>query len=83
MPRIYLDHNATTPLRPEARAAMLPVLGENFGNPSSTHGGGAEARDAIAAARAQLASLLGVAPATLISTSGGWQRRASPGISCR
>ena len=43
--RIYLDHNATTPLRPEARAAMLPVLDENFGNPSSTHWGGAEARD--------------------------------------
>lgn len=70
MPRIYLDHNATTPLRPEARAAMLPVLDENFGNPSSTHWGGAEARDAIEAARAQLASLLGVAPDTIVFTSG-------------
>lgn len=70
MARIYLDHNATTPLRPEARAAMLHVLDEAFGNPSSTHWAGAEARDALEAARGQVAGLLGVAPETLVFTSG-------------
>ena len=70
MPRIYLDHNATTPLRPEAREAMLAALDEHFGNPSSAHWAGAEARDAVERARGQVASLLGVEADCVVFTSG-------------
>jgi cysteine desulfurase len=69
MSRIYLDHNATTPLRPEALEAMLPILQQGFGNPSSLHWAGADARAAIAQARAQVAALIGVAPETVLFTS--------------
>lgn len=69
MARIYLDHNATTPLRPQALEAMLPILREGYGNPSSIHWAGSEARDAIAAARAELAALIGVSSETLVFTS--------------
>jgi cysteine desulfurase len=68
---IYLDYNATTPLCESARAAMLPFLEEKFGNPSSVHAAGREARAAIDDARDQLASLLGAKPHELIFTSGG------------
>ena len=68
---IYLDYNATTPLCEPARAAMLPFLEEKFGNPSSVHGAGREARAAVDDARDQLASLLGTKPHELIFTSGG------------
>ncbi|MGH9361038.1 MAG: cysteine desulfurase, partial [Thermoanaerobaculia bacterium] len=47
MQPVYLDHNATTPLHPWARAAMLPWLGERWGNPSSRHGFGQAARGAV------------------------------------
>ena len=68
---IYLEYNATTPLCEPARAAMLPFLEEKFGNPSSVHGAGREARAAVDDARDQLASLLGTKPHELIFTSGG------------
>lgn len=69
MTRIYLDHNATTPVRPEARDAMLEVLGADFGNPSSVHWAGAAARAAVARARSQVGALLGVSPDTVTFTS--------------
>jgi cysteine desulfurase len=68
---IYLDYNATTPLCEAARTAMLPFLGEKFGNPSSVHAAGREARAAIDAARDRLADLLGAKAHELIFTSGG------------
>jgi cysteine desulfurase len=68
---IYLDYNATTPLCDEARAAMLPYLERDFGNPSSVHAAGREARAAIDDARDKLAALLQAKPHELIFTSGG------------
>ena len=68
---IYLDYAATTPLRPEARDAMLPYLGERFGNPSATYALAAEAHEAIDAARRAVAGLLGASPNEVIFTSGG------------
>lgn len=67
---IYLDHQATTPLAPEARAAMLPYLGERFGNPHSPHLYGREADAAVAVARGQIAALIGADPARLFFTAG-------------
>ncbi len=69
--RIYLDFNASTPLAPEARAAMEPVLAEGFGNPSSGHWAGAAARTAVERARGQVAALLGCEPDEVVFTSGG------------
>ncbi|MFT4603619.1 MAG: cysteine desulfurase [Rhodothermales bacterium] len=71
MPSIYLDYAATSPIPPAVRDAMMPWFGEGFGNPSSVHGSGRRARNAIEASRDTLAGLLGVAPADLIFTSGG------------
>ncbi|PYL38617.1 MAG: hypothetical protein DMF34_06270 [Verrucomicrobia bacterium] len=68
---IYLDYNATTPLCDEARDAMLPYLGRHFGNPSSVHMAGREARAAIDDARDKISSLLHVKPNEIIFTSGG------------
>jgi cysteine desulfurase len=68
---IYLDYNATTPLCEPGRTAMLPFLEEKFGNPSSLHSAGREARAAIDDARDRLAKLLGAKPHELIFTSGG------------
>jgi cysteine desulfurase len=68
---IYLDYNATTPLCDEARAAILPYLSQYFGNPSSVHAAGREARAAIDNARDNLAALLKIKPNELIFTSGG------------
>src|SRR5438093_11952412 len=67
--RIYLDHNAGAPLRPEAREAMLRFLGTP-GNPSSAHREGARARGAVEAARAEVAALIGAGPAEIVFTSG-------------
>jgi cysteine desulfurase len=68
---IYMDHNATTPLDPEALAAMLPYLKEHFGNPSSsTHEFGRIARMAVEEARAQVAQLIGAQPEEMIFTGG-------------
>jgi cysteine desulfurase len=68
---IYLDYNATTPLCDSAREAMRTFLHEHFGNPSSVHAAGREARAAIDNARDRLADLLGAKPHELIFTSGG------------
>ena len=68
---IYLDHNATTPLLPEVVEAMLPYLWEHFGNPSSGHVYGRRAREAVEAARAQVAALIGAEPQEIVFTSGG------------
>ena len=71
MEPIYLDHNATTPVAPEVRAAMLPYLGELFGNPSSGYRAGREARAAVERARGQVAALVGGRPEEIVFTSGG------------
>src|SRR5438094_278294 len=68
---IYLDYNATTPLCDAAREAMSPYLGRHFGNPSSVHAAGREARAAIDDARDKLAGLLHVKPHEIIFTGGG------------
>ncbi len=68
---IYLDYNATTPIDPRVRDAMLPYLGEYFGNPSTSYVYGQEARRAVERAREQVASLIGAAPAEIVFTSGG------------
>src|SRR5437868_7096893 len=68
---IYLDYNATTPLCDSAREAMLPYLDRHFGNPSSVHAAGREARAAIDDARDKLAGLLRIKPHEIIFTSGG------------
>ncbi len=70
MKRIYLDHNATTPLGPAARAAMQAAL-EVWGNPSSVHALGRQARSLVENARAQVADLLGCESDELIFVSGG------------
>jgi cysteine desulfurase len=67
---LYLDYNATTPLLPEARAAMEPYWSERFANPASPHLLGKEAHDAVAEARTTLAQILGISPRELIFTSG-------------
>ena len=68
---IYLDHNATTPVRVEVVEAMLPWLKEHFGNPSSTHVYGRRAHEAIETAREQVAALLGCQTDEVFFTSGG------------
>src|SRR5881394_1715601 len=68
---IYLDYNATTPLCNQSRQAMLPYLDRHFGNPSSVHAAGREARAAIDDSRDRLAKLLGAKSHELIFTSGG------------
>jgi len=67
---IYLDYNATTPLCDAAREAMLPYLGRYFGNPSSVHAAGREARAAIDNARDKLGVLLRAKPGEIIFTGG-------------
>lgn len=67
---IYLDWNATAPLREEALEAMLPYLREHFGNPSSTHQAGRKARVAVDAARDAVAALIGADPREIVFTSG-------------
>ena len=71
MARIYLDHNASTAVRPEVLEAMLPYFCEHFGNASSAHACGQEAKGAIEDARAQVAALLNASPAEIVFTSGG------------
>lgn len=69
--KIYLDHNASTPIAPEAVEAMQPYLTGHYGNPSSNHWAGIPARDAVEKARKQVADLLGCDPAEIVFTSGG------------
>ena len=68
---IYLDHAATTPMRPEILGVMRPYFLERFGNPSSLHAYGLEAREAIEGARKQVAEAIGATPQEIIFTSGG------------
>jgi cysteine desulfurase len=71
MKRIYLDHNATTPVHPEVLEAMLPYFKDKFGNPSSIHGFGREAKVALEEAREKVAQLLGVSSSEIFFTAGG------------
>ena len=72
MKRIYLDHNATTPVHPEVVEAMLPFMTEQFGNGSSIHTYGREARNAIDDAREQVAALINAkSPSEIVFTSTG------------
>jgi len=71
MKRIYLDHNATTPIRPEVLSAMLPYLTGEYGNASSIHAFGQNAREGVEQARAQVAALVGARAADIMFTSGG------------
>jgi cysteine desulfurase len=71
MTPIYLDYNATTPVDATVLDAMLPYLRGEFGNPSSAHGLGGRAHDAVEAARAEVAALIGAALDEIVFTSGG------------
>lgn len=71
MKRIYLDYAATTPTHPEVIRAMLPYFDGNFGNPSSIHSFGQEARVAVEEARDKVASLIGAGSEEVVFTSGG------------
>jgi cysteine desulfurase len=75
--RVYLDHNATTPLRDEVVEAMLPALREHFGNPSSTHAEGAAARERVERARDEVAGLLGTTPGCVTFTAGATEANNS------
>ncbi|MBH5371809.1 cysteine desulfurase family protein [Bradyrhizobium glycinis] len=80
--RVYLDWNATTPLRPEARAAMVAAF-DLVGNPSSVHAEGREARRLVEEARATLAAAVGAQPRNVVFTSAGTEANAlalSPGL---
>lgn len=68
---MYLDHNATTPLRPEVLEAMLPYLGKHFGNASSYYRLGREAKNALEQSRAVIARCIGAQPPEIVFTSGG------------
>jgi cysteine desulfurase len=71
MRRIYLDNAATTPTHPDVSKAMRPFLRDSFGNPSSMHSAGQEARVAVEAARDRVASLIGALSEEIVFTSGG------------
>jgi cysteine desulfurase len=71
MPRVYLDHNATTPVEREVLDAMLPYFSGDFGNAASIHTPGQRARAAVETAREQVAALLGARPQEIVFTSGG------------
>jgi cysteine desulfurase len=71
MKPIYLDYNATTPIDPAVREAMLPYLDEHFGNPSSTHAYGKTAHEAVERTRLQVAELLGAHADEIVFTGGG------------
>jgi cysteine desulfurase len=69
--RVYLDHNASTPVHPEVLAAMLPYFVERYGNPSSIHGFGRDAREGLDGARERVAHFLRVGKEEIVFTSGG------------
>ena len=71
MRTVYLDHAAATPLDPRAFEAMRPFLTQTYGNPSSFHSAGKEAKDALDAARSSLATILGARADEILFTSGG------------
>jgi len=69
--RVYLDHSATTPVDPRVAAAMTRALAETYGNPSSVHGFGQQARGAVDRARREVANLIHAKPNEIVFTSGG------------
>ena len=69
--RVYLDHNASTPVHPEVVQEMLPYFAERFGNPSSVHGFGREAREGLETAREQISQFLRAGKEEIVFTSGG------------
>ncbi|XP_029818500.1 selenocysteine lyase [Manacus vitellinus] len=69
--RVYLDHNATTPLAPEAAQAVQDALSQAWGNPSSAHPAGRKAKELIGRARESLAQMVGARPEDIVFTSGG------------
>ncbi|MCK4385788.1 MAG: cysteine desulfurase NifS [candidate division Zixibacteria bacterium] len=69
--RVYLDHNATTPVHPEVLEAMLPYFKDKFGNPSSIHGFGREVKVALEESREKVAKLINAGPSEIYFTSGG------------
>ena len=71
MRTVYFDYNATTPLDPQVREAMLPFLGEVWGNPSSVHHVGRQARALLDEARERAAKVLGGKPSEVVFTAGG------------
>src|SRR5213079_462192 len=71
MHRIYLDSNATTPMRPEVVAAMIPVFTEDYGNPSSIHWFGQQAKALLDEARGQVARLIHAETSEIVFVSGG------------
>ena len=73
---VYLDYNATTPIDPAVSAAMLPHLGELFGNPSSGHRYAEEPRRALAGAREQVATLIGARSREVVFTASGSEAEA-------
>lgn len=68
---IYLDYNASTPVDPAVREAMLPYLGDMYGNPTSNHAVGRRVRDAVEKSRGQVAALIGATPEEILFTSSG------------
>ena len=74
-PRVYLDYNATAPIRPEAEAAMLAAL-RIGGNPSSVHAAGRAARAVVEQARAEVAALVAGGAGAVVFTSGGAEANA-------
>src|SRR3989338_9545724 len=71
MRKIYLDHAAATPIDPRVLRLMQPYFSKKYANPSSGHGMGEEAREAVEQARAGVAKMLGARPEEIIFTSGG------------
>src|SRR5204863_10034602 len=69
--RVYLDHNASTPVHPEVLAELLPFFAEIYGNPSSIHAFGREAREGVDQAPERIARFLQVSPPEIVFTSGG------------
>lgn len=69
--RIYLDNAATTPIAEEVVDAMIPVMRDYYGNPSSTHAHGRKAKGIIEEARGSISKLLGCTPGEIFFTSGG------------
>jgi cysteine desulfurase len=82
MERVYLDHNATTPLDPRVCEAMTSAMSQMPGNPSSVHYFGQHAREAVETAREKVASLLGAAPAEIVFTASGTESNNAVIYSC-
>ena len=83
MRKVYLDHSATTPLRPEVLEAMLPYLKDRFGNASSIHRFGRDVKVVLEEVREKVAEIISAAPSEVFFNSGGtesdiWPSREPP-----